>query len=207
MNEIWIKDVPEESVSAFFDGLTKSAYMFYIGSSDGLGLSPNTANDKMTRNSYKIYKHLHEFYFKDISLVDSDEITYELSAHNMLEQLMVQMWTVCRVIDPKITQTVISNGQRDFFMRNISPETIISYFIGMSWLMKHDEPNRNEKLLKFYKFVREKMHISISDERILELMAFFIDEDRMTELRLRAFDILGITQRQREVLRKQNEQK
>lgn len=201
LSEIWIKDPPEEAVSAFFDGTCKSAYILYIGSGDGLEMNPTLANNKMSIACYKIYKYLHEFYFNDLTFVDSDEISYELSVNIKAEESMADIWVLSGVIDPNITTELNHHGERNYFIRKLHPETIISYYMGMSWLVKDDEPDREEKLLKFYKFIRDKFKLDISTERILELRSFYYDEGRMLELRLRALDILGITKLTREIMK------
>lgn len=207
MTEMWIDRPREESISAFFDGTCKSAYIIYTGGQDGLEMNPQFANEKMSSACYKIYKYLHEFYFKDLSFVDSDEISYELSTNTNMEKLMLDLWVLSGCINPKTTTEVHHHGERDFFIRELHPETILSYFMGMSWIMQEDEPNREEKLLKFYKFVRDKFHYDISNERLLELIAFYYNEDLFLDLRLRAMDILGITKITRKVLQERKEKK
>lgn len=209
--EIWIKEPSEESISIFFDGMCKSAFLFYIGGNEGMHYSYQYGNDKFGVLSEKFFKRLHEEYFKELKHSDSIELSFEFSSHIEMERLMAQFWVLCGVINPKATKNIMTQADRNIFYRKISDETVISYFMGLSWLMKGDAPNREEKLMKFYRFVRDKFKLDVSDERLHEIEAFYYDSERIFEWRLIGMDILGIRQHTRKVLQekkeKENEQK
>jgi len=198
MTEIWIKEPSEESVSAFFDGYTKNAYFIYYGGNEGFDMHWIRAQEEFRRRSDQVFRKLHEIHFKDLTFEDSLEISMELSWHIKTEEYMKKLLLLAGMT--KMKQEVHSEADRTEFLRPVSGESIISYFMGLSWLVP-DNIDKNKKLEHFYKIIRDDLCPEISNERILELDSFFFDNDKILEYRLMAWDILGIRQHARKVLK------
>lgn len=179
----------QESISAYFDGVTKNAHIIYVAQVGGFSMENMPSQEKYRLLCERFFKDLHTIILTDLKREDSIEISLELTNHQTVERLLAEFWYFQGLIGKDAN--IISQSERDEFLRPISDESVMCYFIGLSWLMKYDTPHREEKLLTFFKYVRDQMKLKIENEMIYDLVEFF-ESEKMVEWRIKAIDMMGV---------------
>lgn len=182
-----IDPVSEECIACFFHGFIRNGGFFYM--SDQGGMSPMYANELYIKKSARFYKKLSEDLLH-IKQADIEEISFELDWSVQVEQFTHEFWQLCGCIGENVE--LVRNGIHMVPFRPFTHEMWLSYFIGLSWFMRTDEPNRDDKLMEFFKRVKKFMALDITNERIFELFLYFHCTPRITDFKEVAIEIIGM---------------
>lgn len=181
--------VTEEMVASFFHGFCINAFLAELCEVGGRNHSPTYSNIKMVDNADNFMKRLVEQRFRQMKLEDALEIAFEFTSYRKIVDLVGMLWSMTGII--KSGNMVYHEMVRDFMARQVSDEAILSYFVGMSWIFGKDEPNRNERLEKFFKLVIQQLELKISREQMMEIWFYFMDDLVMEEWRSIAHEMMN----------------
>lgn len=183
-----MKKPSEESQACYFYGLARNAGICYQ-SVQGGELSGPESTSKFIKTVGMFHTRLAEQYFRDLERADLDEISFEIDWSKGLEKQTHNFWKLCGDLGSK---NFISTADRDYPVRPFTEEMNISYCIGITWLMRGDIPHRDDIAIDYLRKSAVFVAPNMTRERLYELYNFYMDDKKVVEWRLIAFDILDI---------------
>lgn len=186
-----MKPISNDAIITFFDGFTKSAYMIYNSDEGGYNLSIEKSQNRFFLNGKLLFEYLNTKFDFSYDVDEMLTISHDLSMTKSFEHMLEYFWRICDIFrEPNVV--IQSSANQEFNYWNLSNDAKISYYIGMSWLFHRDEKNREQRLLDFYLVVKDHLKLTITKERINELIEYFWYDNKIEEIRLKAFEILQI---------------
>jgi len=178
----------QESIVSFFDGFCKNAYLVEVADKGGRTRHPAIANEVYALNAHRFFKRLNDFWLHELDPADMMEISLEFAFCKKSEAFLTMWWTICG-LSSKQFQSVAPN---DAFLRPISDESVISYYIGLSWFLHINTERREERIINFLKTVRDNWPLKLENERIYELWNHYVTDAKIQEWKEIGFDMLNI---------------
>lgn len=186
-----MKIVPDDAIIMFFDGFSKYAYFIYTATTGGYSMSNEKAVKTWIINSKKFFQYLKTRYDLVYDEYEMMAISEDFGHNKKIEELLEYFIRISKTLSDPNAECVTHGDNIDLYW-NVSNESILTFFMGFSFILNGNFKNRDDNLMKMYGVVNQYLNLGFTKERIMDIDNFIFNDEKIDEIKHVAFDIFKI---------------